>query len=348
MYKLASIRGNSERIILTIRDKLLAVSDRFSTVWRVIVARKAVTLEKVDEALAELKTELKAELDTLRGELAAQGQNNGLNFVAIDAHARSLDSQIKAITSETQKTIDGLLKPDVERYRKIGDLRGFAWVVYSQNGEDGILKEIFRRIGTTNQFFVEFGVESGVQCNTRYLAEFLGWSGVYFEPSETNFPKLQAMWQANPKIQTYPFPITAQNFEEKLAQANVPKELDLMVIDIDSNDYWVWKALNNWSPRVVVVEYNAFHDPPEKWVMKEDPNYTWNQTTYFGASFTSFYLLGKSKGYRLVGTDPKGVNMFFVREDCMNDQFLDPALHYYFQPFGYLRPPEFDGPHEVI
>jgi hypothetical protein len=262
----------------------------------------------------------------------------------------SLNQSINCLLQQLQASPQGTaLPPNKEaHWRSIADLRGFAWKVYSQNGEDGIIREIFRRIGTTNQFFVEFGVESGVQCNTRYLAEMLGWSGVYFEPAQAHFTSLRQMWQGNPGVRTFQEAISAANFESQLDRAGVPTEFDLLVIDIDSNDYWVWKSLQRWTPRVVVIEYNAFHDPPQKWVMKEDPNYSWNQTTYFGASFTSLYLLGRQKGYRLVGTDPMGVNMFFVREDCMNEHFIDPALHYFFQPFGYRRPPPFDGPHEEI
>lgn len=281
------------------------------------------------------------QIQSMQEEFSPQMHSVGIHAIAFDARAHAIDEHLKRLSS-------GLQHRDADRLKEIGDLRGFAWKVYSQNGEDGILKEIFRRIGTTNQTFVEFGVESGVQCNTRYLAELLGWSGVYFEPDDGNFEKLRGMWQSNAKIQTFHEAITSENFEKKLEAANVPNELDLLVIDIDSNDYWVWKSLVRWRPRVVVVEYNPFHLPPKKWVMKEDPSYRWNQTTYFGASFTSFYLLGKSKGYCLVGTDPMGVNMFFVRDDCMNDQFLDPVLHYLFQPFGYSRPPSFDGPHEEI
>lgn len=234
-------------------------------------------------------------------------------------------------------------------WRSSDDLRIFAEQFYSQNGEEGIILEIFRRIGVTNRIFVEFGVESGVECNTRYLAESLDWSGVYFEPSADSYEKLQQLWQENPKIQTRKAAITSSNFESELESAEVPKEFDLLSIDIDSNDYWVWKSLNNWSPRVVIIEYNPFHDPPKKWVMKEDPDFVWNATTYFGASFTSLYLLGHSKGYQLVGTDPMGVNMFFIRNDTFNELFLDPVLHYFFQPFAWGPPhPFLDGPHEVI
>ncbi len=40
---------------------------------------------------------------------------------------------------------------------------------YSQNGEDGITLAIFERIGAGTKFYVEFGVQDGMQCMTRIL-----------------------------------------------------------------------------------------------------------------------------------------------------------------------------------
>src|SRR5262245_53576365 len=80
-----------------------------------------------------------------------------------------------------------------DRYRwwRAGDLRAFEQQVYSQNGEDGILKELLRRIGVKHRFFVEFGVETGVECNCARLAREENWSGVSLEASPELFPHLQ-------------------------------------------------------------------------------------------------------------------------------------------------------------
>jgi hypothetical protein len=42
----------------------------------------------------------------------------------------------------------------------------FEAKVYSQHGEDGILQEIFRRVGEGHKFSVEFGVGDGTECST--------------------------------------------------------------------------------------------------------------------------------------------------------------------------------------
>jgi hypothetical protein len=119
----------------------------------------------------------------------------------------------------------------------------------------------------------------------------------------------------------------------------------LLSIDIDGNDYWVWAAVRRWRPRVVVIEYNAFHLPPKRWVMQEDDAYRWAGTTHFGASLASLTALAHDKGYELVATDSRGVNAFFVLRECVRPGlFLDPLLQYHFSPFGHPPHREASGP----
>jgi hypothetical protein len=251
------------------------------------------------------------------------------------------------------RELEGLLRPVAderatvarrEEWRQAGDLRGFERKVYSQQGEDGIIEEIFRRIGTTTRFFVEFGVESGVECNCARLAKKDGWAGLFMEANPADFAKLVENYRGHPAVRCEETRVTAATVEALFAEFGVPAEFDLLSIDIDGNDYWVWQALTSYRPRVVVIEYNPFHLPPKKWVMREDPSFRWGKTTYFGASLAALDALGRRKGYTLVGTDSHGVNAFFARDDCLGGHFLDPALHYHFTPFAYPPPPPGDGP----
>jgi hypothetical protein len=111
----------------------------------------------------------------------------------------------------------------------------------------------------------------------------------------------------------------------------------------------VWKAIQNWKPRVVVIEYNAQHRPPALWVMQEDPDGRWDGTSYFGASLQSLANLAVQKGYQLVGTDSRGVNAFFVREDCVEGKFPKCSVSYHYSPPGFgvnnLGHPAGSGPY---
>jgi hypothetical protein len=213
------------------------------------------------------------------------------------------------------------------------DLRAFECRTYSQNGEDGILEEIFRRLGERPGFLVEFGVETGVECNGARLVRERQWRALFIEADEAKFAQLAKLYADCPGVRTVHGRVTSQNIEALLLGNHVPEELDLLSIDIDGNDYWVWAAVRRWRPRVVVIEYNAAYPPPQKWVMKENGDHAWNGTDYYGASLASLMSLGRKKGYVLVATNSTGVNAFFVREDLAGDgKFLDPALYYHYSP----------------
>jgi FkbM family methyltransferase len=219
-----------------------------------------------------------------------------------------------------------------------GDLRAFEKRLFSQNGEDGIIAEIMRRIGAPTRYFVEFGAEEGAEGNCVRLAREGGWQGLFLEADPAKFNSLAAGYRDLPGIRTVHSRVTAENIEDLLAANAVPAEFDVLSIDIDGNDYWVWSAIRRWHSRLVVIEYNAAYPPPRKWVMKPNPEHAWDGTTYYVASLASLAKLGREKGYVLVATNSTGVNAFFVRADLAADRFLDPAVHYHYSAPAY-------GPH---
>jgi hypothetical protein len=208
--------------------------------------------------------------------------------------------------------------------------------VFSQGGEDGLIEEIFNRIGATNRYFVEFGIGNGLESNTTYLL-VKDWTGLWIESGEKNVGSIRKTYQnllGQKKLQVKCEFITAENIEELFQEAAVPQNFDLLSIDIDRNDYWVWKAITAYRPRVVVIEYNAVFPPPVEWVVRYDPKASWDGSSYQGASLKSLEILGMKKGYRLVGCSFTGGNAFFVQEDLVADKFSDPftAEHHYEPP----------------
>ena len=205
-------------------------------------------------------------------------------------------------------------------------LNAFERKIYSQNGEDGILEEVFRRIGTTNKFFVEFGVQDGSECNTRYLKEQKGWNGVWMDNDDDGTDVQKAF-------------ITAENVNSVFERFRIPNDFDLLSIDIDGNDIWVWKSLSDvYRPRVVVIEYNSTVPRWKRIAIPYDPNYVWDETNYFGASLRAMNSVALEKGYRLVCCDKQGTNAFFVLEDVLKEGMLEPqSVAKAFYPVGYGR-----------
>lgn len=232
--------------------------------------------------------------------------------------------------------IDWYIKENLfkdSKYSNLKKLTKFEYQVYSQNGEDGIVDELFKRVGHTNKYFVEFGVEEGLECNTLFLL-LQDWKGCWLDGSDQCIRAIEDKFDfliKDKKLSLKKAFITAENIEILFNSLGVPKEFDLLSIDIDGNDYWVWNAIKNYSPRVVIIEYNAIFRPPVEFIVKYEPNKIYPITSYFGASLKSMEILGFKKGYKLVGCDFVGANAFFVREDLVKDNFLEPftaEVHY--------------------
>jgi hypothetical protein len=187
--------------------------------------------------------------------------------------------------------------------------------VFSQNGEDGVLAELLRRIGTPSRWFVEFGIHSGIEGNCVFLADVMGWSGLFLEAQQDAYNELRRKYSANPAVHTRHALVRTENVEQLFAEVGVPAEPDVLSIDIDGNDYWIWQALTQYAPRIVVVEYNAQWPLLGRWVQPYDPDRSWHGTDNYGVSLGALRSLAQEKGYRFVHTELTGNNAFFVRAD---------------------------------
>lgn len=186
--------------------------------------------------------------------------------------------------------------------------------VYSQQGQDGILEKVFDCIGTTNKYFVEFG-SSGLKNgggNTAYFREQYGWDGLLIDYMENPYGEKHTK-DYEVKIHK----MKASNVNEIFSQYNVPREMDLLSIDIDGQDFHVWHALDSrkFYPRVVCIECNYEMIATTDYVLKYDEDWVWKGDYLTGASMTAMKLLGDKKGYSLVSM--VGSDCIFVRNDIL-------------------------------
>ena len=234
------------------------------------------------------------------------------------------------------------------RYSDPKRLVSSGFKIYSQHDEDGITEAIFDRIGVTDRRFVEFGVGDGVENGTLYCL-LKGWEGAWIEGSAACFEAIQAQFAflvADTRLRIRHALVTPENIETLFEQLEVPAEFDFLSIDIDNHDYWVWRGLRRYRPRVVAIEYNASFGDRVRCVIPYRPGAIWDYTNYFGASLKALEELGLEKGYRLVGCNVTGVTAFFVREDLVGDSFAEPfsAENHYEPPRYYLRMPNGHAP----
>jgi len=194
------------------------------------------------------------------------------------------------------------------------DLTLYELSVFSQNGEDGVLAEILRRTGTGSKYFVEIGASAN-EANCIFLADVLGWRGLFVDADEGEYEALRTKYLGIAGVQVIRARVARDNVNSLLRESAVPHDIDVLSIDIDGNDYWIWEALVDYSPRVVVIEFNASIDPRRQLVQPYSPDQGWDESDFFGASLGALCKLGGKKGYSLAHVDLSGVNSFFVRNE---------------------------------
>ncbi|MEC8043073.1 MAG: hypothetical protein VX130_00575 [Verrucomicrobiota bacterium] len=204
---------------------------------------------------------------------------------------------------------------------------------YSQNGEDGILMEILRRLGKGSKRFVEIGSGDGLENNTRLLLE-LGWEGLWIDGNERNCELAKnenASFTETGTLKVKQAFVTTRNVNELLEREELARDADVLSIDLDLNTYHVWKALKEATARVIIIEYNGFFPPGCEWVAEHDPEGCWKGDIQMGASLKSLTLLAENKGYSLIGCDLSGTNAFFVPAKLAEKHFPgcgDPDKHF--------------------
>jgi hypothetical protein len=196
------------------------------------------------------------------------------------------------------------------------DLSLFEKKVYSQNGEDGITAKLIDLIYNYNdkydKFYVEFGVENGIECNTRILREKYNWKGLQMDGNHEN-----------ERINLRKEFIMKENIVELFRKYNVPRHINLLSVDIDFNDFYCLKEiLENYQCDIIICEYNATHLADQDKIIIYDKRGGWDGTNYFGSSLLSLYKLGEKYNYSLIYCNNTGVNCFFVHNDIIQKKGL--------------------------
>ena len=185
--------------------------------------------------------------------------------------------------------------------------------VYSQNGEDGIIEELLKRLNIKNGWVCEFGAWDGINLsNTFNLVKNNKFNAVFIEGDKNKYKDLLNTVEKYPNI----IPINAyvdhnntnNSLDNLLKQTMIPYDFDILSIDIDSYDYQVWKSLKMYKPKLVIIEINfSVKVNNKEWIHTPDK--------YMSTGFKPTYDLGIEKGYKFVLHTG---NMFFIREDLFD------------------------------
>ncbi len=192
--------------------------------------------------------------------------------------------------------------------------------MFSQWGDDGIIQYLIEKISIPNKTFIEFGVENYTESNTRFLLVNNNWTGFVLDGSKENinYIKNEIISWSNELYAEAAF-ITAENINELLNIPPFDPEIGILSIDVDGNDYWIWKAIDCIKPVIVIVEYNSLFGKNTTWTIPYDPKFVreekYSSILYFGASLKSLAILAEQKGYAFIGSNSSGNNAYFIRKD---------------------------------
>lgn len=208
------------------------------------------------------------------------------------------------------------------KLEKINSLEDIEFKVFSQLGEDGIIQYLINKLDIRAKSFVEFGVEDYKEANTRFLLMNNNWSGLVMDGSKKHIRTIQNdfpyLFHALVARQHF---ITKENINQLIESYGFAGELGILSIDIDGNDYWVWKEISVVNPAIVVMEYNALFGKERAITTPYQADFfrtkAHHSNLYFGASLKALCILAEEKGYDFIGCNSGGSNAFFVRKDIL-------------------------------
>ena len=204
-------------------------------------------------------------------------------------------------------------------------LSDYEWKIFSQWGEDGIIDFLVSEVSIVNKTFIEFGVESFSESNCKYLLMKSDWNGFVIDGSQKNIEKLKNsdyFWKYD--LQALVAFIDINNINELLIKSGFKRDLGILSIDIDGNDYHILNKIDCFDPRIIICEFNPVFGNDRKITVPYDPKFYRTKkhysNLYFGASINALRSLLTKQDYTLVGTGMQGGNAYFIKNSLMTDR----------------------------
>ncbi|TDP61003.1 hypothetical protein [Flavobacterium dankookense] len=230
---------------------------------------------------------------------------------------------------------------DCLRSNNLPNFNATGFKVFSQFEEDGKLLYIFSILGMGKKTFVDLGSNDCVNSNCANLAVHFNWKGLFvdgdknlIEIGKRFYKKTPNFWSYKPKF-VHAF-LTKKNVNNIIQSEGFEGEIELLSIDIDGNDYWIWESLEIIQPKVVIIECQLAFGLEEKVIpYREDFREDVRNSDNYGASALELQKLGKQKGYRLVGANEYGNNLFFIKNGLAEVQLPEVSVQSLLQhPFA--------------
>jgi len=246
------------------------------------------------------------------------------------------------------KINQGIIISKINENNSTKNIKNYEFKIFSQWGEDGIIQYLIKSIEIKNKTFIEFGVEDFFESNCRFLLMKDDWQGFVIDGSKSNIQRLKSSyfyWKYHLDA-VWSF-ITKDNIEWILKKSGFDNDVGILSIDLDGNDYYILEAIQEFTPRLLICEFNPVFGGHRKISIPYQSDFhrtnAHHSNLYWGASLAAMTHLAKKKGYSLVGTNSAACNAFYVRDDLVNDKVEVLSVEAAYSPSNYRESRDKDG-----
>ena len=248
-------------------------------------------------------------------------------------------------SNEVKKLAVGKLLTKRNKLKKIEKIQDIEFKIFSQFGDDGIIQFLIDKLEIDYEYqnFIEFGVENYSEANTKFLLLNNNWSGLILDSSNENIENIKKnnfFWKF--ELEAIKSFITKENINSIIKNSKInKKKIGILSIDIDGNDYWVWKEINVIDPLIVIIEYNSTFGFEKKISIPYKQDFerskAHHSNLYWGASIEALKFLAKQKGYKFLTTNSAGNNAYFIKENIFDKIKLNLKKNTYQSKFRESR-----------
>ena len=248
-------------------------------------------------------------------------------------------------SDEFKKLTLGKLLIERNKLKKIEKIEDIEFKIFSQFGDDGIIQFLIDKLEIDYEYqnFIEFGVEDYSEANTKFLLFNNNWSGLILDSSNENIENIKKnnfFWKFD--LEAIECFIKKENINSIITNSNIyKKKIGILSIDIDGNDYWVWKEINVIDPLIVIVEYNSSFGFEKKVSIPYNQSFerskAHHSNLYWGASIEALKFLAAQKGYNFLTTNSAGNNAYFIKKNLFDKIKLNIKKNTYQSKFRESR-----------
>ena len=229
-------------------------------------------------------------------------------------------------SNEIEKVALGKILSEKNKIKKIEKIEDIEFKIFSQFGDDGIIQYLVDKLNIGYEYhnFIEFGVEDYSEANTKFLLLNNNWSGLILDSSKNNIEKIKKrnfFWRF--ELEAIECFITKENINSIILESNFnEKKIGILSIDVDGNDYWIWREINAIDPLIVIIEFNSTFGFNNKISIPYNSEFerskAHHSNLYWGASLEAFKFLAKQKSYKFFTTNSAGNNAYFVKDNIFD------------------------------